>query len=60
MVSTASLLGARHLEDVVENHPESSLVVSLAEVYIGSGAGFQNQDYPVFSSDLDWIRTVNF
>ena len=31
-----------------------------AEVYIGSGAGFQNQDYPVFSSDSDWIRIVNF
>ena len=30
------------------------------EVYIGSGAGFQNQDYPVFSSDSDWIRIVNF
>ena len=33
---------------------------SVAEVYIGSGAGFQNQDYPVFSSDSDWIRIVNF
>ena len=22
-------------------------------MYIGSGAGFQNQDYPVFSSDSD-------
>ena len=28
VVSTASLLGARHLEDAVENKPVSSLVVS--------------------------------
>ena len=28
MVSTASLLGAQHLGEVVENKPESSLVVS--------------------------------
>ena len=40
---------------------EASCVVAYkAEVYIGSGAGFQNQDYPVFSSDSDWIRIVNF
>ena len=31
MVSTASLLGARHLGDVVENKPASSLVVSLGK-----------------------------
>ena len=31
MVSTASLLGARHLGDVVENKPESSLVVCLGK-----------------------------
>ena len=29
---------------------------TLPEVYIGSGAGFKNQDYPVFLSDSDWIR----
>ena len=31
MVSTASLLGARHLWEVVENKPASSLVVSLGK-----------------------------
>ena len=31
MVSTASLLGARHLGEVVENKPTSSLVVSLGK-----------------------------
>ena len=31
MVFTASLLGARHLEQVVENKPASSLVVSLGK-----------------------------
>ena len=31
MVSTASLLGARHLWEVVENKPASSFVVSLGK-----------------------------
>ena len=31
MVSIASLLGARHLWEVVENKPASSLVVSLGK-----------------------------
>ena len=41
---------------------ETAARACVAEVYIGSGAGFQNQDYPVFSSDSDckflnfWIR----
>ena len=38
----------------------ATFTVCGAEVYIGSGSGFQNQDYPVFSSDSDWIRIVNF
>ena len=36
MVSTASLLGARHLEKVVENKPESLLVVSLGKALNGT------------------------
>ena len=36
MVSTASLLGARHLEEVVENNPASSLVVSLGKALNGT------------------------
>ena len=36
MVSTASLLGARHLWEVVENKPASSLVVSLGKALIGT------------------------
>ena len=36
MVSTASLLGARHLGEVVENKPESSLVVSLGKALNGT------------------------
>ena len=35
MVSTASLLGARHLWDVVENKPASLLVVSLGKALNG-------------------------
>ena len=36
MASTASLLGARHLEEVVENKPASSLVVSLGKALNGT------------------------
>ena len=36
MVSTASLLGARHLWKVVENKPASSLVVSLGKALNGT------------------------
>ena len=36
MVSTASLLGARHLGKVVENKPESSLVVFLGKALNGT------------------------
>ena len=36
MVSTASLLGARHLWEVVENKPASSLVVSLGKALNGT------------------------
>ena len=36
MILTASLLGARHLEDVVENKPASSLVVSLGKAFNGT------------------------
>ena len=35
MVSTASLLDARHLRDVMENKPASLLVVSLGKVLNG-------------------------
>ena len=35
MVSIASLLGARHLGEVVENKPASSLVVSLGKALNG-------------------------
>ena len=36
MVSIASLLGARHLGEVVENKPASSLVVSLGKALHGT------------------------
>ena len=36
MVSTASLLGARRLTEVVENKPASSLVVSLGKTLNGT------------------------
>ena len=36
MVSIASLLGARHLWEVVENKPASSLVVSLCKALNGT------------------------
>ena len=36
MVSIASLLGARHLGEVVENKPVSSLVVSLGKALNGT------------------------
>ena len=34
MVFTASLLGARHLREVVENKPASSLAVSLGKAHL--------------------------
>ena len=40
MVSTASLLGARHLWQVVENKPASSLVVSLGNALNGTPPTF--------------------
>ena len=36
MVSIVSLLGARHLWEVVENKPASSLVVSLGKALNGT------------------------
>ena len=36
MVFTASLLGTRHLGEVVENKPESSLVVFLGKALNGT------------------------
>ena len=36
MVSIASLLGARHFWEVVENKPASSLVVSLGKAFNGT------------------------
>ena len=36
MVSIASLLGAQHLGEVVENKPASSLVVSLGKALNGT------------------------
>ena len=36
MVSAASLLGARHLWEVVENKPASSLLVSLGKALNGT------------------------
>ena len=36
MVFTASLLGAQHLVEVVENKPASSLVVSLGKTFNGT------------------------
>ena len=36
MVSTASLLGARHLWEVVENKPASSLVVPMGKALNGT------------------------
>ena len=35
MVSVGSLLGGRHLEEVVENKPANSLVVSLGKALNG-------------------------
>ena len=36
MVSIASLLGARHFGEIVENKPASSLVVSLGKALNGT------------------------
>ena len=36
MVSSASLLGARHLGQIVENKPASSVVVSLGKALKGT------------------------
>ena len=40
MVFTASLLGAQHLVEVVENKPESSFVMSLGKILNGTHPPF--------------------
>ena len=46
MVSTASLLGARHLKEVVENKPASSLVVSLGKALNGTPRLYVEDRWP--------------
>ena len=46
MVSAAYLLGARHLGEVVENKPESSLVVSLGKALNGMLHLYVEDRYP--------------
>ena len=48
MVYTASLLDARHLGEVVENNPASSLVVSLGRLLTGRPFFMRKTGIPVF------------
>ena len=48
MLSTASLLGAQHLGEVVENKPAISLVVSLGKALNDAPAFMWKRDGPVF------------
>ena len=47
MVSTASLLGARHLGEVVENKPASSFVVSLGKALNGTPHLYVEDRWPI-------------
>ena len=47
MVSAASLLGARHLWEVVENKPASSLVVSLGKALNGMPHLYVEDRWPI-------------
>ena len=47
MVSIASLLGARHLGEVVENKPASSLVVSLGKALNGMPHLYVEDRWPI-------------
>ena len=47
MVSAASLLGARHLKEVVENKPASSLVVSLGKALNGMPHLYVEARWPI-------------
>ena len=47
MVSEASLLGARHLGEVVENKPASSLVVSLGKSLNGTPHLYVEDRWPI-------------
>ena len=51
MVSTASVLGARHSRDVVENKPASSLVGSLGKALNRSPPLLCGRQVPSFSSE---------
>ena len=51
MVYTASLLDARHLGEVVENNPASSLVVSLGRLLTGRPLLYAEDRYPSFPSE---------
>ena len=47
MVSTASLLGARHLWEVVENKPASSFVVFLGKALNGTPHLYVEDRWPI-------------
>ena len=49
MVSVASLLGARHLEEVVENKSASLLVVSLGKALNGTPPPIRSRQVAHFS-----------
>ena len=47
MVSATSLLGARHLGEIVENKPASSLVVSLGKALNGKPHLYVEDRWPI-------------
>ena len=51
MVFTASLLGAQHLVEVVENKPAGSLVVSLGKALNGTPHLYVEDRWPSFPSE---------
>ena len=51
MIFTASLLGARHLGEVVENKSASSLVVSLGKALSGTPHLYVEDRWPSFLSE---------
>ena len=57
MVTTASLLGARHLREVVENKPASLLVVSLGKALNGTPRLYVEDRWP--SLERDGLRQAS-
>ena len=60
MVSIASLLGARHLWEVVENKPASSLVVSLGKPFNGTPRLYVEDRSPRYFGNSNFQASADY